>query len=176
MCSTPPHQLFTQTQVSQRQLHSTPAVFARREKKPVALSKKQLALKEQKRAKKSRKNIYDKEKMTLEDAINVLRVRDISSVYPTCVFRTLFPKAVEVTSPKTTFELVIKTAMGKGTTIPKGRFNLPRATKEGAKDRILVFADGRLAEEAKKAGADIVGGMELVEGVRPHRCPFDSSS
>ena len=59
----------------------------------------------------------------------------------------------------------MKTEMGKGTTIPKGRFNLPRETKAQTKDRILVFAEGRQAEEAKKAGADIVGGLELVEGV-----------
>ena len=32
-------------------------------------------------------------------------------------------------------------------------------------DRILVFAEGRAAEEAKKAGADIVGGPELIDGV-----------
>lgn len=73
---------------------------------------------------------------------------------------------MEVASPNATYELVVKTAMGKGSTIPKGRYNLPRATKEQSKDRILVLAEGRQAEEAKKAGADIVGGLELVEGVR----------
>ena len=55
--------------------------------------------------------------------------------------------------------------MGKGSTIPKGRFNLPRETKAQQRDHILVFAEGRQAEEAKKAGADIVVGLELVEGV-----------
>ncbi|OSD06140.1 ribosomal protein L1 [Trametes coccinea BRFM310] len=130
----------------QRQLHYTPAVLARKEKKPPVPTKKQLALKERKRAKKAKKSIYDNEKMTLSDAINVLR-------------------AVEVASPNATYELVIKTEMGKGTTIPKGRFNLPRETKAQAKDRILVFAEGRQAEEAKKAGADIVGGLELIEGI-----------
>lgn len=78
-------------------------------------------------------------------------------------------KAVEVASPNATYELVVKTEMGKGSTIPKGRFNLPRETKPQGKDRILVFAEGRQAEEAKKAGADIVGGLELVEGVRVFR-------
>ncbi|KAI8981201.1 ribosomal protein L1 [Trametes punicea] len=130
----------------QRHIHYTPSVMARQEKKPATLTKKQLALKEKKRAKKAKKSIYDKEKMTLADAINVLR-------------------AVEVASPNATYELVIKTEMGKGSTIPKGRFNLPRETKPQAKDRILVFAEGRQAEEAKKAGADIVGGLELVEGI-----------
>ena len=75
-------------------------------------------------------------------------------------------KAVEVASPTATFELVVKTEMGKGSTIPKGRYNLPRETKPQSKDRILVFAEGRQAEDAKRAGADIVGGLELVEGVR----------
>lgn len=33
-------------------------------------------------------------------------------------------------------------------------------------DKILVFAEGRQAEEAKKAGAHFVGGPELIDGVR----------
>ncbi|EJF67106.1 ribosomal protein L1 [Dichomitus squalens] len=133
-------------QTPQRPFHHSAAVLARREKKPPALSKKQLAAKERKRAKKAPKNIYDSEKMTLTDAVEVLR-------------------AVEVASPNATYELVVKTEMGKGSTIPKGRFDLPRQTKEQTKDRILVFAEGRQAEEAKRAGADIVGGLELVEGI-----------
>lgn len=74
-------------------------------------------------------------------------------------------QAVEVTSPNATYELVIKTAMGKGSAIPKGRYALPREPKIVSQDRILVFAEGRQAEEAKRAGADIVGGLEIVDGV-----------
>jgi large subunit ribosomal protein L1 len=51
-------------------------------------------------------------------------------------------------------------------TVPKGRITLPREAKPKREEIILVFAEGRLAEEAKKAGAHIVGGVELVEGVR----------
>ena len=58
----------------QRQFHYTPAVLARKEKKVPTPTKKQLAVKERKRAKKAKKSIYDNEKMTLADAINVLRV------------------------------------------------------------------------------------------------------
>ena len=29
----------------------------------------------------------------------------------------------------------------------------------------MVFAEGRIADEAKKAGADVVGGPELIEAV-----------
>ncbi|TFK94958.1 ribosomal protein L1 [Polyporus arcularius HHB13444] len=133
-------------QTPHRQFHYSPTVLARREKKLPTLSKKQLAAKERKRAKKAPRSIYDSEKMTLSDAVEVLR-------------------AVEVASPNATYELVVKTEMGKGSTIPKGRFNLPRETKSQGKDRILVLAEGRQAEEAKKAGADIVGGLELVEGI-----------
>ncbi|OCH90068.1 ribosomal protein L1 [Obba rivulosa] len=129
-----------------RGFRSSPAVLMRREKKRPELTKKQLAAKERKRALKARKNIYDSEKMTLEDAIAVLR-------------------AVEVASPNSTYELVIKTLMGKGTAVPKGRYTLPREAKEATKDRILVFAEGKQAEEARRAGADIVGGPELVDGV-----------
>ena len=50
--------------------------------------------------------------------------------------------------------------------MPKGRVNLPREAKPRAQEKILVFAEGRQAEEAKKAGAHIVGGPELIDGVR----------
>jgi large subunit ribosomal protein L1 len=35
-----------------------------------------------------------------------------------------------------------------------------------SEDKILVFAEGRQAEEAKSAGAHVVGGPELIDGVR----------
>jgi large subunit ribosomal protein L1 len=73
---------------------------------------------------------------------------------------------VEVAKPNATYEMVIKTAMSKGTTIPKGRVNLPREAKPKREDKILVFATGQLAQDAKDAGADIVGGEELIDGVR----------
>jgi len=72
---------------------------------------------------------------------------------------------VEVASPNATYELVIKTEMKTGTAIPKGRINLPREAKTKTQDRILVFAEGRQADEAKKAGAHVVGGPELVDAV-----------
>ncbi|KAI0323080.1 ribosomal protein L1-like protein [Amylostereum chailletii] len=122
-----------------RTFSSTHPVLARKVVK--AAPKKTIVKK-----RKARKSIYDSEKMTLTDAINVLR-------------------AVEVGSPNATYELTVKTGMPKGTTIPKGRISLPREPKEKEKDRILVFAEGRQAEDAKKAGADIVGGSELIEGI-----------
>lgn len=90
------------------------------------------------------------ERLTLADAINVLR-------------------AVEVASPNATYELQIRTVVGSGMAIPKGRVNLPREPKAKPEDIILVFAEGRLADEAKKAGAHIVGGLELVEQVASGR-------
>jgi large subunit ribosomal protein L1 len=76
---------------------------------------------------------------------------------------------VEVARPNNTYELVIKTAMSKGNAVPKGRINLPRSVKQKAKDIVCVFAEGRQADEAKRAGADIVGGPEIVDGVASGR-------
>ncbi|KAH9982754.1 ribosomal protein L1-like protein [Lactifluus volemus] len=115
----------------------------------VILAKKVLGA-TRKTRKRVQSSIYDAEKMTLADAINVLR-------------------AVEVGSPNATYELVIKTAMPRGSAIPKGRVSLPREPKPKAKDKVLVFAEGKAAEEAKRAGADMVGGAELVEGVASGR-------
>ena len=75
---------------------------------------------------------------------------------------------MEVASPSATYELVVKTALGKGSAIPKGRYSLPREAKKASGDKILVFAEGRAADEARQAGADIVGGPELADGVRTH--------
>lgn len=79
--------------------------------------------------------------------------------------RILQRQAVEVARPNSTYELVIRTAMSRGAPIPTGRINLPREAKPRKEYRILVFADGRQADEAKKAGAHVVGGLELVDAV-----------
>ena len=84
--------------------------------------------------------------------------------------RVLVCQAVEVARPNSTYELVIRTAMSRGAPIPTGRINLPREAKPRKEYRILVFADGRQADEAKKAGAHVVGGLELVDAV----CSFVS--
>lgn len=49
--------------------------------------------------------------------------------------------------------------------------NLPNGT--GKIYRVAVFAKDQKAEEAKKAGADIVGGDELVEMIQKGEMPFD---
>lgn len=75
-------------------------------------------------------------------------------------------QAVEVSRPSATLELTIKTAMTKGTAIPKGRLTWPREAKPRPEERIIVFAEGRQADEAKRAGAHVVGGLELIDDVR----------
>ena len=74
-------------------------------------------------------------------------------------------QAVEVASPNCSYELFVKTTLGSGMAVPKGRVSLPREAKPPKEDKILVFAEGKKAEEARKAGAHIVGGTELIEGV-----------
>lgn len=55
--------------------------------------------------------------------------------------------------------------LGKKTAVPRGRISLPFSPKPAKADRILVFAEGRAAESAKRAGADIVGGTELIDSI-----------
>jgi len=50
--------------------------------------------------------------------------------------------------------------------------NLPHGTGKTA--RVLVFATGPRAEEARAAGADIVGGDELIEEVSGGRLDYDA--
>ncbi|MBM4147427.1 MAG: 50S ribosomal protein L1 [Lentisphaerae bacterium] len=59
----------------------------------------------------------------------------------------------------------------KSDNVVRGTVSLPHGT--GRKVRVLVFASGPQAEEAKKAGADTVGGDELIEKVRGGWTEFD---
>ncbi|HSK27201.1 MAG TPA: 50S ribosomal protein L1 [Jiangellales bacterium] len=54
----------------------------------------------------------------------------------------------------------------------RGTVNLPHGTGKTA--RVLVFAAGAKAEEARAAGADIVGSDELIEEVQGGRLDFDA--
>ena len=54
----------------------------------------------------------------------------------------------------------------------RGTVNLPHGTGKTA--RVLVFATGERAEEARAAGADIVGSDELIAEVEKGRLDFDA--
>src|SRR5450631_1070226 len=62
---------------------------------------------------------------------------------------------------------------GKADQMVRGTVNLPHGTGKTA--RVLVFATGDRAEEAKAAGADIVGGDELIDRVAAGYLDFDSA-
>ncbi|KAF9075039.1 ribosomal protein L1-like protein [Rhodocollybia butyracea] len=113
-------------------------------------SKKALAAKQKRRAAKTEYLQSKMEQLKLVDAISVLR-------------------SVEVASPKAMYELYIKTEMGSGVAVPKGRFKLPKEAKPRPKEQVLVFAEGRQVEDAKRAGAHIVGGIELIDGILNNR-------
>ncbi|EJD45754.1 ribosomal protein L1 [Auricularia subglabra TFB-10046 SS5] len=107
--------------------------------------KKKVVVKKKRSSKKESLNAS--EKLPLEEALAVLR-------------------AVEITRPNSMFELTIKTELDRssgGVTVPKGRISLPREPKERKKDTIMVFADGKKAEDARKVGADFVGGTEMID-------------
>jgi large subunit ribosomal protein L1 len=55
----------------------------------------------------------------------------------------------------------------------RGTVNLPHGTGKTA--RVLVFATGPRAEQAEAAGADIVGGDELIERVAGGFLDFDAA-
>ena len=73
-------------------------------------------------------------------------------------------QAVEISTPRATYELTVLTHFAKGSAAPRGRVSLPHDPTSGD-DRILVFADGKHAEAAKKLGVAYVGGEELVDSV-----------
>ncbi|KAJ2690569.1 hypothetical protein IWW39_000663 [Coemansia spiralis] len=80
-------------------------------------------------------------------------------------------KAYEVGQPKQTVELHVHCSPEKGQAPIRGSCILPRAYKSGT--RVLVFAEGEKAKEALEAGADLVGGEDLVNKVRDGEVRFD---
>ena len=63
----------------------------------------------------------------------------------------------------------------KNDVIVRGTCNLPEG--HGKKVKLLVFAEGKLGEVAREAGADLVGGIDLIEQLKNgeikdkfHRC------
>ncbi|MFA6909024.1 MAG: 50S ribosomal protein L1 [Patescibacteria group bacterium] len=52
----------------------------------------------------------------------------------------------------------------KADQIVRGSVSLPHGT--GKKKKVAVFAEGKDAEAAKKAGADMVGGLELIKEIK----------
>ncbi|KAF8308421.1 ribosomal protein L1 [Clavulina sp. PMI_390] len=73
-------------------------------------------------------------------------------------------RAVEVGKPGSAYELSIVTHHPKGSAAPRGRVALPKDPRTG-KEILLVFAEGRAAETAKKLGANYVGAEELIKPI-----------
>ncbi|MEM7463428.1 MAG: 50S ribosomal protein L1 [Pseudomonadota bacterium] len=78
---------------------------------------------------------------------------------------------------KTKFDETVEVAMTLGVDprhsdqMVRGVVNLPNGT--GKSVRVAVFAKGDKADEAKEAGADIVGAEDLVEIVQSGKIDFD---
>lgn len=80
-------------------------------------------------------------------------------------------------APKAKFDETIEIVMGlnvdprQADQMIRGVVGLPNGT--GKKVRVAVFAKGAKAEEAKKAGADLVGAEDLMETVLAGKIEFD---
>ncbi|KAG2223846.1 hypothetical protein INT45_012719 [Circinella minor] len=79
--------------------------------------------------------------------------------------------AFEVGNPQHQIEAHIQCKIEKSTPLIRGSVVLPRNIKQEA--TILVFATGKQAEEAVAAGAQFVGGQELIEKVQNGELKFD---
>ncbi|UUP19370.1 50S ribosomal protein L1 [Nitratireductor thuwali] len=113
-----------------------------------------MATKLSKRVAKTREGIDPNKHYSLEEAVKLLKERAIAK----------FDETVEVAmnlgvDPRHADQMV------------RGVVNLPNGT--GRTVRVAVFARGDKAEEAKAAGADIVGAEDLVETVQKGEIDFD---
>jgi large subunit ribosomal protein L1 len=83
-------------------------------------------------------------------------------------------KETATTKYDSTVEVALRLGVDprKADQMVRGTVNLPHGTGKTA--RVLVFAVGPKAQEATDAGADIVGGDELIEEVQGGRLDFDA--
>jgi large subunit ribosomal protein L1 len=120
----------------------------------MADNKKKRAPKEGKRLDAARQGIDRRKQYALAEAVKMVKER-----------------------AKAKFDETIEVAMNLGVDprhadqMVRGVVNLPNGT--GKKLRVAVFAKGAKAEEAKTAGADIVGADDLFETVNGGKIDFD---
>ncbi|MDH5798087.1 MAG: 50S ribosomal protein L1 [Paracoccaceae bacterium] len=102
----------------------------------------------------ARENFAGKKNLSVEDAVNLVK-----------------------TNATAKFDETIEIAMNLGVDtrhadqMVRGVVSLPNGT--GKTMRVAVFARGDKAEEAKKAGADIVGAEDLMEIIQGGKIEFD---
>src|SRR5665647_2097978 len=84
-------------------------------------------------------------------------------------------KKTSTTTYDATIEVAFRVGVDprKADQMVRGTVNLPHGTGKTA--RVLVFATGERAEQAREAGADEVGGDELVEKVAGGYTDFDAA-
>jgi len=87
---------------------------------------------------------------------------------------TRLAKDTSTTKYDSTVEVAMRLGVDprKADQMVRGTVNLPHGTGKTA--RVLVFATGDRAEEARAAGADIVGSDELIAEVEGGRLDFDA--
>ena len=107
-----------------------------------------------KRARAAKEAFAGKHNVTVEEAVSLIK-----------------------SNAKTKFDQTVEIAMNLGVDprhadqMVRGSVNLPNGT--GKTVRVAVFARGPKAEEAQKAGADIVGAEDLMEIVQSGKIEFD---
>ncbi len=100
----------------------------------------------------------------LVDRSKVYSLEDAIAILKTAAKERKFDETIEVS-----FNLGIDPKQNDQTV--RGVVELPNGT--GAKVRVAVFAKDKKAEEAKAAGADIVGAEDLVEQILAGKIDFD---
>jgi large subunit ribosomal protein L1 len=98
---------------------------------------------------------------------------DVTSIY-TPVEAMKIVRETSVTKYDSTVEVSLSLGVDprRANQAIRGTVNLPHGTGKTA--RVLVFAGGERAEEARAAGADIVGADELIDEVAKGRLDYDA--
>lgn len=110
--------------------------------------------KNSKKFKEVSKELNLKKLYTIEEAINIVKKCAIAN----------FNESIDI-------NVMLGIDGSKQTQVVRSVVTLPNGT--GKTLKVAVFAKGDKAEEAKKAGADIVGAEDLIETIQKGNMPFD---
>jgi len=110
--------------------------------------------KHSKRYKKNKEIVLNKKDYSLSEAIKTLK----------SINKVKFDESIEIA-------VVLNKEKNKGEGLSRGYSKLPHGT--GKKTKIGVFAPNDKIDEAKKAGADVVGNDDLIKKVKEGKIDFD---
>ena len=150
-----------------------PSIFARNSSGgPKGGKKKDGASRKKKERKEFHRDaVADSQKFALCDAMRFVRLSDCHLVTKKYRYLRAFEVGQSPLSPK--FELAISLRTLKNAPVIRNRMKLPNAVNSSQRIAVICPPDSPIAEEAKQAGAILVGEESVLDAIKEERIEFN---